>query len=168
VRAFLKRGADPSSVCAEKFEFMHTSKAGMSPLHVACYGGSCNRPASQVTSLLRTLSEGALKPLDWTRWAEISVNPPRQGTPFGAAVYGCTPGAALAVLRAVGTQALASAVPPGGGAKAEAAQIMAGARVLMHIPCWIVSPSDMWAAGELPPPSACCCIGRPTAIRSPG
>lgn len=146
VRALLKRGANPSSVCAEEFAFMHTSKVGLSALHVACFGGCRNRPAAEATGLIRMLTEEALMPLDWTRWAEISVDPPRQGTPFGAAIYGGTPAAALAVLRAVGAQTLAA--PPGGGAKAEAARVTVGARVLMNAPCWVVPPSDLWAAGD--------------------
>jgi len=108
VRALLKRGADPSSACAEKFDFMRTSKAGLSPLHVAALvDAAIAQPPRSPASCARFCRSPEAPGLDAPGQRSASTH----RSAAGDAVWRCSlrrhPRAALAVLRAVGAQALA-------------------------------------------------------------
>ena len=107
IKALLKRGANPSSVCRELFDLEPAAKIGLSAIHVACAGGAADKQV--VVSLLRVLSNESQVAIDWHRWAELPVDPPVQGTPLAAALYRGHQDVACEVFRLVGAQVMAAA-----------------------------------------------------------
>jgi len=127
-------GANPSCVGPKS----RVEPSERCALHIACLA-TARHPAAFTTELLERLGRSQV-PLDWTRISQLPVSPEAAATALGACPVGSQPNpvAVRWVFRMAG-QGVAGAAGAASGTDPEAL-ILAGAKLLRDVPCWIESP----------------------------
>ena len=130
--ALIKAGANPSFVCPKS----PVEPSERCALHIACLM-TTPHPAAFISELLDMIGQSQV-PLDWTRFSQLPVMPAAAATALGACLMASKPNPVAArwvLLRAGQGASTASAA----GSPDSEALVLAGAKALRDVPCWVGS-----------------------------